>query len=103
MDVMMADMFVEATEELHRPGLRYTNLLIFFRLECSSFVDNCCSNLIECDIFRSVGENAPVVGIGNGISEFSWVCSQRRLGIGVSMAYCLVLFFGSLVLCFVFV
>ena len=53
MDVMIADMFVEAAEELHRPGLR---------LECSSVVDNCCSNLIECDIFRSVGENAPVVG-----------------------------------------
>ena len=33
MDVMLADMRVEAAEDPHRPGLRYTILLIFLRPE----------------------------------------------------------------------
>ena len=33
MDVILADMCVEAAEDLHRPGLWYRILLIFLRLE----------------------------------------------------------------------
>ena len=33
MDVMLADMHVELAEDLHRPGLRYTILLIILRRE----------------------------------------------------------------------
>ena len=31
MDVMLAEMRVEAAEDLYRPELRYTNLLIFVK------------------------------------------------------------------------
>ena len=49
----------------YRHGPRYTILLfpcadvIPLKLRC---VDNCCSSLIECDVFRSVVENASVMG-----------------------------------------
>ena len=66
MDVMLADMRVEAAEDLHRTGPRYTILLIFLRLNRhpsnSSIVDNYCSSLIECDFSRAVVENDPIVG-----------------------------------------
>ena len=78
MDVTLADMCVEAAEDPHRPGLRYTKLLIiFFSLE---FVDNCCSSLIESDISFSAPLSRTLwPWVGNGISEFSWVVAQRRL------------------------
>ena len=65
-DRMLAEFRVDAAEDLHRPGPRYTILLIILHLKRhplrSSFVDNYYSSLMECDYSRSVVKNAPVVG-----------------------------------------
>ena len=71
MDMILADMRVDAAEDLHHPGLRYTILLI--RLERrplnSSFEANCCSSLIECD-FPALLSRMLRSWVGNDISEF---------------------------------
>ena len=74
MDVTLADMRVKAaTSSALDRGTRLCSsfCVLSDTLYIKVFVDNYYSSLIECDIFRSVVENAPVV-VGNGISEIIW-------------------------------
>ena len=63
MNMILADTYIEAAEALDR-GTRFYSFFASERHPLnSSVVDNgFISSLIECDIFRSVFENAPVVG-----------------------------------------